>query len=671
MKKFNLIYLVALFVCTSQAYAQNFKFGEVSKAELDERINPSDSSAVAAYLYKNRRTWFEYLNGDGFVLRTEIHERIKIYKKEGFDYATQKIKLYNDGSTKETVQQLKAVTYTFENGKIMSAKLGKEGEFSTRINDNWNEESFTMPNIKEGAVIEYKYTIASPFVSNVDEFVFQNDIPIKRLEASIEVPEYFIFRLNGKGFLNVTPKYEKTNRTLNLAQRVQADSGTAARTQQQTSTVNYTALKTFYEMDNVPALKNEPFVNGIENYRSGMKYELSSTNFPNTPIKQYSATWEAVVKTIYENQSFGGELKKTGYYENDISPLIGSTSSNMDKLSIIFEFVRSRVKWNGIYGKYTNDGVKKAYADRVGNVAEINLMLTSMLNYAGLDANPVLVSTRNNGIPLFPTREGYNYVISSVVVGENTLLLDATHQFSTLNVLPFRTLNWEGRIIKKDGSSSTIDLYPQENSLTRVFMNATLSADGSITGKVRNSYEDHSGMNFRVDYVDEGEEEYIAKLEKTNQNIEIDSIEVKNLKTLDKPALITYDFFMDKGLDIIADKMYFSPLLFMATTVNPFTSDTREFPIDFGYPSSLDQVCTLVLPEGYAMEGAPESIALTMPDNLGSFKYEIKSSDKNIQVKVTSRINQPIIPAEYYTTVKEFYKKMIEKMSEKVVLSKV
>ena len=187
MKKFNLIYLI-LFVFTSQANAQNFKFGEVSKAELDERINPSDSSAVAAYLYKNRRTWFEYLNGDGFVLRTEIHERIKIYKKEGFDYATQKIKLYNDGSTKETVQQLKAVTYTFENGKIMSAKLGKEGEFSTRINDNWNEESFTMPNIKEGAVIEYKYTIASPFVSNVDEFVLQNDIPIKIIIRYICIP---------------------------------------------------------------------------------------------------------------------------------------------------------------------------------------------------------------------------------------------------------------------------------------------------------------------------------------------------------------------------------------------------------------------------------------------------------------------------------------------------
>jgi hypothetical protein len=53
----------------------------------------------------------------------------------------------------------------------------------------------------------------------------------------------------------------------------------------------------------------------------------------------------------------------------------------------------------------------KAYKDKTGNVAEINLMLTAMLRYAGLNANPVLVSTRSNGIAMFPNRTAFNYVM--------------------------------------------------------------------------------------------------------------------------------------------------------------------------------------------------------------------------------------------------------------------
>ena len=74
-----------------------------------------------------------------------------------------------------------------------------------------------------------------------------------------------------------------------------------------------------------------------------------------------------------------------------------------------FNFLKSKVKWNGFYGKYTDKGVRKAYKDRVGNVAEINLILTSMLRFAGLNANPVLVSSRGNGIPIFPTTNGFDY----------------------------------------------------------------------------------------------------------------------------------------------------------------------------------------------------------------------------------------------------------------------
>jgi len=76
-------------------------------------------------------------------------------------------------------------------------------------------------------------------------------------------------------------------------------------------------------------------------------------------------------------------------------------------------------------------------------------MLVSMLRNANLDANPVLVSTRANGISLYPSRTSYNIVIASVLINGNLVLMDATSKSTLPGILPTRDLNWFGRIIKK------------------------------------------------------------------------------------------------------------------------------------------------------------------------------------------------------------------------------
>jgi hypothetical protein len=53
-------------------------------------------------------------------------------------------------------------------------------------------------------------------------------------------------------------------------------------------------------------------------------------------------------------------------------------------------------------------------------------MLTAMLRYAGLTANPVLVSTRSNGIAPFPNRTAFNYVAETP---KGLVLLDASIDF--------------------------------------------------------------------------------------------------------------------------------------------------------------------------------------------------------------------------------------------------
>ena len=252
--------------------AQDFKFGKVSEEELKEKFNPADSSAVATYLYKHRRTYFNYNQGERFEMVTEVHERIKIYNKEGFDYATQKISLYKDGSTKEGITGLKAYTYNLVGDEVEEDKLKNDGIFDVELSSYYNQTTFTMPNIKEGSVIDYKYTLNSPFVGNVKDFQFQHDIPIKVLTGIFEAPEYFNYRVNTKGYLMVVPKIEVTRDKITFRSKSR-DGYTATQTTFSSSDLEYTKNISTYELANVPALKEEPYVNNINNYRSAVSYE--------------------------------------------------------------------------------------------------------------------------------------------------------------------------------------------------------------------------------------------------------------------------------------------------------------------------------------------------------------------------------------------------------------
>lgn len=667
MKNLTLIISVfSIFTIT----AQNYDFGKVSKEELQEKFNPLDSSASATYLYKKRKTYFIYNQEEGFQLFTEIHERIKIYNKEGFEYATKEIRLYKDGSDKEEVKSLKAYTYNLVDGEIVKTKLKKEGSFKNELSRFYNQTKFTMPNIKEGSVIEYKYRVKSPFYSLIDEFQFQHDIPIKELEAKFEVPEYFTFKVNTKGYFTVIPKKESKGDRIIFTEKYRSE-GTVTKTTFHSSNLDFTKNISIYNLSNIPALREEPHVNNINNYRSAVKYELSYTKFPNSTMKYYTTTWKDVVKTIYESSNFGGQLNKTGYFEDDVNALTASVTDPVKKTTLIFNFVKSKVNWNGYYGKYVNDGVKKAYKNQVGNVAEINLILTSMLRHAGLDANPVLVSTRGNGIPLFPTREGYDYVVSCVQLDDGMILLDATSKFSTLNVLPVRTLNWKGRIIKKNGTSTTINLSPKQKSKNTVFMFINLLENGDIKGSYRSTKTNHLALKYRERYIEADKDEFLEQLENNYGEMKITDFKVKNEKELFKPIVESYKFVMESQADVIGDKIYFEPLFFLKTKENPFKLKTREYPIDFDYPSEESYRITVNLPKEYKLEAFPESKAMKLPDDMGFFSYTVVSNTTSIQIIVKFQINQSILPSIYYEAIKEFYNQIVLKESEKVVLTKI
>ena len=661
----------AIFICFL-SNAQDFKFGKVSIEELEEQVHPLDSTANAAVLYKSENIRIEYRQGVGFIQLREVHERIKIYNKDGFNWATKKVRLYNESkSQSEDLQSLKGHTYNLVDGKIEEDKLKRDGMFEEDANKYWKYETFTMPNIKEGCIIEYSFQVESPFLG-IDDIDFQYTIPINKFELSVKMPEYFVYNkyFNPRSQYSPNIKTSAENKRVTVNYRA-ATSEKSIVTTMKSSDLSYKEYIIESNETNIPALKDEPMVDNLDNYRAKLILEHSATMWPNEPIKSYSTTWDDVTKSINDDSDFGNQLERSGYYEDEIDAIIAGQSDPIQKTLLIFNFIKSKVKWNGFLGFTSDIGVKKAYSEGAGNCADINLMLVSMLRYAGIKANPVLISTKNHGIPLLPTRQGFNYVICLVEDPNLSTMLDATDPYSSFNILPTRDLNWQGRVIREDGTSDWVNLIPSQVSNEAGFLNVKINPDFTIEGKVRTQLSDYLALRYRNSFVDVNEDEVVKYLEKDNGEIEISDLEIENLKDASQPIKMMYSYTIGDGVEEIGDKLYFSPMLFLATKENPFKQDKRNFPIDLTQPISEKYNVNIMLPDGYKVESLPQNERFLFNDKVGEYSYLINQNGKFLQVISKLDINTTLILPEDYEYFKNFFSLFVQKQAEKVVLSKI
>jgi cyclophilin family peptidyl-prolyl cis-trans isomerase len=661
----NIFTLLCVVLFSFCSYGQKLGLGKVTKSELLETKHKTDTSAAAAIIFKKAKTDFNYTQKDGFTSSTVFEVKLKIYKKEGLKWANFRIPYYigYKNLDDEYVDVVSGYTYNLDNDKIVKTKVTGEGKFKEQINEDWEVKSVTFPNVKVGSVIELEYKFRSQNISVLPDFQYQYDIPVDYAEYKTNIPEFYIYNGIRKGFieLKMDQKVEST------AQSYEAEVGLA----RESRSLSYTQIATTYKASDIPALKEEDFVNNIRNYYGQLEHELTIIRYPDEKPKQMATTWEAVAKSIYDDKDFNEAVTKFNYFTNDIKSTINDITSEEERAKKIFSFLKKRMNWNGKYGYFPRRKLEIAYTEKVGNSAEINLMLVSMLKMAGLDANPVLVSTRENGFALFPNRTLFNYVIAAVKIDDRMILMDATDKLSDLNMVPIRALNWQGRLIRNDGSSEEINLMPNSNSKGIVNIMANINNQGEVAGKIREQYFDYNAFVFRNKNNEISKESYIERLEKKNQGLEIGEYDVQNSLDLELPIVENYSFKSTNSVEIIGDKMYVSPFLFFETSANPFKLEAREYPVDFMFPNQERLNISLTIPEGYAIETIPQPKALALPENLGSFKYNISNNGNQIQLLYTQDLNKAVIQAEYYEALKNFFREIVNKQTEKIVLKKV
>lgn len=644
--------LILILLISYTSYSQFDELEDVTYEMLTNNKPTVDSTAAAEILYESGSV--EFMNsGKGLKYIYKVTRRIKIYNPNGYDYATIEIPFYHGESSKnrERIKSIKAKTYFLEGSEVKSENVKNKDIYEVELSPLVKAKKFTFPKVQDGVVLEYTYTEISPNFRDLPSWKFQHSIPTVTSQFETLIPnEYVAYRHVTIGYHPV--KTEARDVTSALA-------GTSR---------NIAMIKTTHSATLLESIEKENYINNINNYITSVVYELGSYRGVNNSTVTISNTWKDVVEKIKETDGYAKDLKKSNYFEDDLNPIIEHLASDQEKIEAIFEFVKESVNWNKKNSTRTKKRLKKVYDEGVGNVAEINLMLIAMLRYAEINATPVLLSTISNGIPIYPTISGLNYVIAKIVIDDQVILLDATDKYTTVNLLPKRTFNWQGIEITDD-AHQIIDLTPKKTSKINFNVMAQLDENGLLSGQCRVYSFDQYALNLRNQLENISDTKFIELFEKNYSLNGINNFSQTNTLELNKPVVQTFSFDnTDAFAEVIADKIYLSPLVFLASEKNPFVNKIRTYPVDFTYPKTKTYRIQISLPESFQIDYLPESTSIKMDQDVLSFAYRINEFNGKLIVEVTKDIAITTLLPEFYTYLNQFYAAMLEKENEKIVL---
>lgn len=650
-----LLFTLALLVQTFAQQPPKIKFEKVSDEEMQMNVYAPDTSAVAVILSDDGSSEVRWDNAKvRFMLNHDRFVRIKILKQAGTKWGNFMIPIYVDGQNKETIHTIKGVTTNYENGKLVQTELKKDAIFRESENKYWEMVRLSLPSVKAGSVIDLKYSINSPLLWNLRSWNFQYEIPVKWSQYRVTYPEYFTYNHTSAGYHSLAST-NKTSRRDAI--------GTA---------ISFSSDTYEYTVKDVPALKEEPYLTTLDNYTTSMKFELSLVNLTTVGGKytNYTTTWADIAKGLLEDDNFGLQIKSANYASDDITALLKGQTTERQKMLAIYSHIQHLIKWNGRKAFRTSMPLRKVYAEKTGNSADINLLLAAMLKEAGINATPVILSTRENGMISFvhPTLTDCNYVVVKAIIDGAPVMLDATEPNLQAGLLPFRCLNGTGRLVQEDNVEEVELTNAKSSKNTIVFVKLE---DGKFVGNITSRSSGLSGFNFREAVKEAGgEKEYFDKLKNKSNEYELKDYSFTYLDSIYLPATRKYNIAL---VNEAADEeiLYFTPVLVDRTTENPFTAPTRTYPVDFGTASTDLYQINLTIPEGYKVEELPQSKAFSLLGKSGSYIYQIRQVDSTITLSTKLTLDKTLFLPSEYEMLREFYNIIVAKESEQIVFKKI
>jgi hypothetical protein len=649
MKKIIIITFFVNLVFFVSAQETKMAFGQISANEMNYTQCALDTTAEAVVLSDKGESYFVQNNGS-FEVVYERTTKIKILKQSGIDWANVSIPCYVSDNVLEDIYSVKAIAYNMENGVLNKSELDNKDCHVEKINENWKVMKFAIPNVKEGTVIEYKYSILSQYVFNLRDWEFQWKIPVLYSEYVVKmIPFYqYTFLLQGRNkFTSFTSKESEA-------------------IEQSYGAIKYKEMEHTYTIKDVPPFKDEEFIASSSDYIIKLDFQLSKIIYPGGTTKDIITTWPLLIKDLLEDDNFGKYIKKSQKMAAKVLNLESFVAlTQMQKFDSIVNYVKRNYRWNQQNRLYASKAPAVLNKDKFGSSAELNLFTIGLLNAVGVPTKPVILSTRDHGLIKynFPFVDSFNNVVILATVDSLSVLSDVTDELLTNDRLPVNCLNDKGLVIEKD-NENWVNVQNRQVSVTRSTI-AIKSTDSLYTANITLNSSEYDGLYLKRKF---GDDKTTIKKHLIEEGYTVidSSIIVKNMEDAKSPYALKYS--VEGQVERINNKIYISPFLHEVLSDNPLKQKSRTYPIDMIYVSYKLYTSTIQVPEGYKCDFVPKNTRIK--NDKFELEYKVSVFEDFVNITFYYYFKRPVYKADEYIDIKFYFDEVINKAAEKIVFQK-
>ena len=490
--KLNLLQLfVLLFWPACMMMAQdkvNMKFGKPTKEEMQMTTYEAEPDAEAVVLC--RLTDVEYsIQQTGYLVDYREKVRIKVLKPSGVRYAkvvvpflkntpidnrnsSSKMLLKVDATdnnsvsssfeeqagamttadldrySEESVEDVKATAYNLQGSKVVKSVLKKGAFVETKIDDQHYQVEFTVPDVKEGTVIEYEYTLHSELFWLLHDWFAQCEIPVVYAKLDMNIPRYLLFNLEEHGVQRLMTSCESGTMRFKLE-----SDPLAAQTVVPSN--HYISVGR-----NLKGMKQGNGVWSMQDNCAGITALLKHYSMRGAAVVDYTRTWEQIDEMVLKSDDLGKQLQEHSPLAAELKEAkIEEIADMRQRAEAVAKLVLSKVEWNGRY-EMSPANTEETLKNGGGSNVDINMLLLQSLQDVGLNAAPVMLRMRNQGVLTmdYPSVQKYTTFIVGVVLPQGNLYLDASSADGHFNALPELLQVEKARLVLKDKKCQWVKL---------------------------------------------------------------------------------------------------------------------------------------------------------------------------------------------------------------------
>ncbi len=656
MKQLLLFILTILLHISVIAQKEITSYGKLNKADMEMTECEFDKGAVACKLLETGNMFYDRGTA-GITLFKTVYEkriRIKILKDKGLSFANIEVPFYSHNNF-EKLSKIDACTYNLDaSGKVKVTDVDKSSVYIKKINRQVSRLVIAFPEVKVGSVIEYRYRLERETYNHIKDWYFQDVIPTVYSEYEINVPNFFVFSVQP----TITDKMDEKQKEFD-------DVITVGNNAIQ---VKSTRIK--YSMNNLVGIREEPHMAAARDYLQRIEFQLSRLDFGNGNVENLRTNWSDLSNGLLKDADFGGQLTKQ---LTELDPLVKEAMKLDDaneKIKLIYNTIRNGMRCYDSEAIYADAGISDAWKKKEGNAADINLLLINILRKCGIHANPILLSTRDNGLinANFPFLNQFNTMMAYVQSGNGFLVMDASEKMADYRLTPVSIVNTRGFIIEENGGRIFDVIDNTHHYDITVAIKGTIDEKSVMTGEGQVICSDYARRERVKAYLDNTAaftQEYFTK---PYPAVSVTDVSCKNSDNDTLPFIQKVNF--SSSLNSSGEYSYFTTNLFSGITKNPFIEDSRITDIDFGFKQHYTIYGNFIIPEGYAFDALPQSITMSMPGKGAQFTRIMDARDNMMNMKINVDFNLPFYLSSDYGDFHEFYKKLVSSLNEQVVIKK-